>query len=553
MGKSPVQAGTPTDVQVHPGLPDPPRPTARFRSAPYLDGSDGVLLPGEVYAASLEDAARLWKATLEDALEGSFSVDSWIPDLQGSYRRLRGYSLARKAAGALDLLLRPVRGLLSCPAPFQSRLLRGSLERAFQEAARFVMIRDLGRAVDAGAIAALRPIRRSLPELIASGRFGPGKLTAEDHRRALRTLEDFSGYVGRWLPSDAGPVAAALRNPRAVEWLFDHVTEVIATVPETLLSRGVFGKICRSLFGVLAFKISHLPEDLSQARLDEEIFESVQAGFHFGRTYLFDEIMDLDGFPREERNRFFGAVMDQLSGKPVADPPSDPSARLVLESLQAFPTLFGEAHARSIYHAYLALAHSQIQDARKSFAAAYSEEEVYAPLMVKSAYTRILPALLGRLRITSDFLAHSYLVALPNQLIDDLRDLSDDQAASAFTPYTYFVRAGSGNPDFRHPLSVYLHALDFVARKLGGDPEIRRLWISRFVSALRVFEFKGGRGALSRFLSAHPCGGREFERILLDLADFADLVLDPEALLASLASATSMYVRGLEAAPVAGH
>jgi hypothetical protein len=527
--------------------------SGRLQTTLYLNGSKDVLQGEKVYAASLQDASALWSLYVEDAREAPPSGVLWGADLERSRARLLRYSLVRKSAWVLDLLLKPVSGLLPCPFPFQRRLLRRSLERAFHDTSRFALVRDMGQPADSTVTAGFQPIRQALPRLIASGQYGPDRVSAEDITRMFRSFEGFNDYFSRWIRPDTNPLAHALNERTTLKWLYEHMVEVIHIVPEALLSKGVFGKICRSLLGVIGFKISHLPPELPQARLNEEIFESIQAGFHFGRTYLFDEIMDLDDFPREEKQRFLKAVVDLVSGGGIVESPTNPCALLVLESLQAFEPLFGDTYVRSIHNAYLALALSQIEDGKKSFDAAYSEKEIYAPLMVKSAYTRILPAILGRLPITPEFLSHAYAIALPNQLVDDFRDLADDQASNTFTPYTYYVRARSTNPDLRHPLSIYLHAISLVVRKFGGQPDVRKLWLSRFVQALRVFELKGGLGSLDRFFENHPHGGKEFQEQLLGLVGFSNLVVDPEGLLASLASAASMQARGMSVTRVAGH
>ena len=557
MGEPIVSTGMLSDIEVRPGSLDLHgrlRDVAgRLQSTFYLNGSKDALQGEQVYSASLQDAVAFWNVHLEDSRESPSPSVLWSDDLKGSHRRLRRYSFARKTAWSLDLLLKPIRGLLPCPSPCQRRLLRRSLERAFQDTARFALIRDMGQPIDSTVTAAFQPIRQDLPRLIAAAQFGPGRVSAEDVHRRFRTFDGFNGYFSRWIPPGAGPLAKALNEPATLKWLYEHIVEVIDVVPEALLSKGVFGKICRSLLGVIAFKISHLPKDLPQARLNEEIFESMQAGFHFGRTYLFDEIMDLDDFPAEEKKRFLKAVVDLLSGSPVVDAPVHPATRLVIESLQAFKPLFGETYVRSVYNAYLALAISQIEDGKKSFDAAYSEKELYTPLMVKSAYTRIVPAVLGRLPITPEFLAHAYTIALPNQLVDDFRDLTDDLATDTFTPFTYFVRKGSKDKELRHPLTIYLKAISLVVRKEHRHPEAQRLWVLQFVRALRVFEFKGGKGALQRFFEKYPTGERDFEKRLVDLVGYSSLVVDVEALLSTLASASSMQARGMTVTEVAGH
>ena len=529
-----------------PGFPD------HFKATRYLDGTDPNPRGDAMYSAALHDAAAIWDLYCEDFRSAPPSSVLWGADLERAYRQLRQFAFAQKAARVGDLLLKPFSGLMSCPSPCQKQLLESGLERSFKDTGMFALMRDMGRAYNSGATAALAPIRRALPGILSTAHFGRNPITADDHRRVFRSLEDFTVFVQRWITPDAGAIGRAMLRPEAVQWLYDHIVELIRVVPEKVLSNGIFGKICRSLFGTMAFKVSHLPKEVTQARMDREVFECIQAGFHFGRTYLFDDLLDLDT-PADEKKRLLKATLDQLTGVPIEDPPSNPASRMVIDSLQAFRTIYGEAHARSIYNAYLALAMAEIQEGKKSYDALYAEKEIYVPLMVKSAYTRIIPALLGRFPITTNFLAHAYMTSLHHQMLDDFKDLKDDLADNTFTPYTYYVRGRGANPDFRHPLPVYLHAISMIVRKLGNEPEIRRLWISRMVLGLKVFEFKGGKGSLKKFLADHPHGEKDFEELLLKVAGATEVVLDPESILASLTSTSSMYVRGMTATPLITH
>jgi len=528
-----------------PGLP------SSFLATKFLDGTEPSVTGEAMYAAALQDAGAVWQLYLDDSLQAPSCAAQWGADLETSTRRLRKFGFIRKSAWLLDTLLKPISALLPCASPFQRRLLRTTLDRSFQDTSKFALMRDLGRAYHSGATAQMAPLRRAMPGVLSEAQFGRDPITPEDHRRAFRSLEDFTLFVSRWIPAEGG-VAIAMRQPEAVKWLYDHIMEFIQVVPEKVLSNGTFGKICRSLVGVIAFKISHLPKDISQARMDREIFECVQAGFHFGRSYLFDDLLDLDTAP-EEKKRLLTSTLNLLQGLPIVDPPRDRASELVIESLQAFRTMYGEQHARCIYNAYLALAMAEIHEGKKSYDGVYAERDLYAPMMVKSAYTRIIPALLGRFPITTNFLSHAYLTSLHHQMLDDFKDLKEDLEDNTFTPYTYFVRNRGKNPNFRHPLPVYLHAIDLIVRKLGDDPEIRRLWISRMILGLRVFEFKGGPGALGRFFADHPTGEKDLEGQLLRAAGVSEVVLDPESILASLASTSSMYVRGMTAKPLITH
>jgi hypothetical protein len=541
-----IRAAAPLAHVRLPGLP------TRFESAPYLNGSLLEFSGDAIYTASIQDAEAIWDLFLEDRDKNSFTPDWWAADLERAYGRLRKFVWARKAAGVADALLAPISWLFPCPAPCQQSLLEHHLGRAFTDTERFANMRDLGLALDSGVNKALETIRVALPSVLSRAQFSRKPLTPQDYQRAFGSFESFSATVRKWTMRD-NPLSVALTQPDTLKWLYDHLMEVIRVFPERMLADGAFGKFCRSLFGVVAFKIAHLPKDISQTHLNREIFESVRAGLHFGRTYLYDDVLDSKDYPREEKERFLGAVADLLSGQPIDYAPSEPAARLVIESLVAFKTIFGEQLVRPIYNSYLALAHASVTEGRRKHDAVYSEKQIYGPLVVKAVYTRILPALMGRMPITNDFLAHAYLVAVHNQMEDDFKDVADDLASNTFTPYTHYVRGRSSNKDLRHPLTVYLHAISLIVRKLGDTPEVRRLWISGLIEGLRVVRFKGGRGTLRKFFEDHPTGHRRFEELLLKVSDVSEVALDPESIMAALASTTSMHVRGMKAVPVAGH
>lgn len=556
LSKTMAAAGAIADPGIRVEAPTPhvraPGLSTRFESAPYLDGSICEFAGEAIYAASIHDAEATWDLFLEDRGKATFSADWWAPDLKASHRRLRKYVWARRAAWVADAILKPISWLFPCSSLCQQQLLERHLATAFRDTERFANMREFGLPLDKGIDGTLETIRHALPELLSRAQFTRKLPTPEDYRRAFSTFETFSGNLLKWVPPD-NPLCRALTQPETMRWFYDHVLEVIQVFPERLLAEGAFGKFCRSLFGVVAFKISHLSRDISQAHLNREVFESIQAGIHFGRTYLYDDVLDSKDYPREEKERFLNAVARLLSGHEIDYTPTEPAARLVIESLLAFKTLFGEQLVRPIYNSYLALARASVTEGKRKHDGVYSEKEIYGPLVVKAVHTRILPALMGRLPITQEFLAHAYLVSVHNQMEDDFKDVGDDLASNTFTPYTHYVRGRSANPDLRHPLTVYLHAVSVIVRKLGDAPEVRRLWLTGLIDGLRILRFKGGPGSLRKFFQDHPTGNRKFEELLLQVSDVSEVVLNAESIMAGLASTASMHVRGMKAVPVAGH
>lgn len=377
------------------------------------------------------------------------------------------------------------------------------LKAALHKLGKLAQIRDFGYKLQALPFDRIRS-KADIDELIAEAQTNSSKFL-------LRVKEEVSGTP--------------------YESLINELDTFIKSVDPKYLKSGLFGKIVRSMVGVVGFYLVN-----HQDAKDEDILKYARIGYHYGRTYLFDDILDKS---KEPRDGFISKVVAQLSGTNI-DIPLEVTEELVIESLDYLKENCKEWD--QISATYLTLAQATLSD-KKLFDKTYTEKEVYESVIIKSACTRILSALMGDFLMTEKFLQNSFTAGMANQLIDDFRDYKDDYATKNFTPFTYYYR-GAGNKH-THPLNNYFKAIAYSSAHSEIEGALE-LWLMRFSHGIRIAQLNG---SLRLMLETKK---DNLGYLIQGIGHCDEVIIDIEARMAKRASAIALARVGLPST-VVGH
>lgn len=288
------------------------------------------------------------------------------------------------------------------------------------------------------------------------------------------------------------------------EWLPHQFQRALDNIPEPILEDGGFGKVCRVMGGVFLYALTGLDGVNSHQVARKKMEQAVKGGFYFGMFYpLIDDIMDHPGvFSREEKKTLLGQLDHWIVGDFSVrnEMISFPSVVLLEEILKEFHSLFPLEKYPELYQAALMLYFSQIEDGRKTLDQPYSTEELYVPVIIKAAYTRILAAFISGIEVNGHLREHMKLVGLNLQLMDDFRDWSGDHKSRQFTPFTYYLSGPSGQEI--NPFSLYLASLRVVFHRFKDDPFLVNLFMRRLaISVQRLGEDPPGEELNGRMWS----------------------------------------------------
>lgn len=254
-------------------------------------------------------------------------------------------------------------------------------------------------------------------------------------------------------------------NEEEFNWIAEKIKNVCDILPTKILLEGGLQKIIRVMIAHVIFALNSLDETLTIPEIDNVIFQAIQSGFYYGLSYpLIDDISDspeyLDDFMRGKMEYL---VSEGLSGSPIERSliPENDIAHTILSIFDNLQKLYPREKNVFLWDSFYVLYQAQIKD-RKDINKRYNDEDVYIPIIIKAAFSRIITGAFTR-NISIDFVKNTFLTALIAQLTDDLRDHNHDKKINQFTPFTWKSRS-SKNYD---PFEIYIAAAVYLNKSHG--------------------------------------------------------------------------------------
>lgn len=272
-------------------------------------------------------------------------------------------------------------------------------------------------------------------------------------------------------------------------WLPDHFAKALDVIPVPILEEGGFGKVCRVMGGVFLYALSDLNGISDQKIMNNRLEQAIKGGYYYGMFYpLIDDILDHSRvMSGKDKQELINILNHWITGDFTVSNPlsSNPSVLLLLDIMKAFHQLFPLEEHPSLYRASLMLHFSQIEDLQKSFAQNYKAEEIYVPVIIKAAYTRIIATEISGMKMTDSLRDQMIETGLTFQLMDDFRDWVDDYRHALFTPFTYYLK-GPSNQEI-NPFSLYLAGMRVYFKRFKDDRLLVQLMMRRLAISIQRF------------------------------------------------------------------
>ncbi|HZG77882.1 MAG TPA: polyprenyl synthetase family protein [Paenibacillus sp.] len=403
----------------------------------------------------------------------------------------------------------------------------GKLDRYLDRSISYMYMRDLGQTLDSPDTQDnIRRVAAGVKQrLLRSAEAGRGERPA------------FFGVVElyRWAQKEGVETA--------VIWAIDKLKKVEANMPEGMNAEHAQRKLIKIAIGVVLHAIEGMGADRPPAERARSIDEAIRLGYSYGLTYPFiDDLLDSKALTPQEKADYARLIRDALRTGAVpewgGEAGTDSAAfRFIFSELRdAFEyvrrTQRPERRRRFFEQTYVFF-HAQESDRAKDLAyAAYTNEELYLPIIVKSAYSRLVARSVVNAPEDPDFEERTFYYGLYNQLADDFADLFEDLKDGAVTPFTYYWTYRDRRPDLLNPFELYwtvIHHL--IHRVYRADAKTREVILSRAVNGLRRYRARIGddkyRSVIDTFGFGDPAFGRLVQRFVrsADDIDFLDKLL----------------------------
>ena len=241
----------------------------------------------------------------------------------------------------------------------------------------------------------------------------------------------------------------AVLNESQQIWLEEKLQEAVHYIPKSIIDDGGYSKFLKIIIGMLFYKLDTIDITLSKRILQEEFFKSLQGGYYFGLTYpLVDDVMDSNEIiDQTEKKTIVHHILHGLSSGKLFDKlPTHPLAFILKTIFENLNRLYPFESNRDIYTSLLIFATAQTIDQNHSLDHITSYNEIIIPTIIKSAYTRLTVKRMANHMKSG--VEHTLMLALYNQMEDDLADFEKDLKNGAITSFTYYFKAEKNDGNY---------------------------------------------------------------------------------------------------------
>jgi len=314
------------------------------------------------------------------------------------------------------------------------------------------------------------------------------------------------------------------------EWIPMKIRESAKVIPADILKRGGIGKIFRVISGVFLYALTDLESDTPLEEAKQRIDRALKSGFYFGLLYpLADDILDsghhLSSVDKNEvlrlMNHWIGGDFETPNGLDIK-----PSVSALKKALRELYELYGPEERKELIRLSYLLHFAQMEDQQKEDGKEYSLRDIYAPALLKAAFTRMISCWFSGTRLTVEMNNDIMETGLVFQMMDDFPDMADDRNEGCFTSFTHYYSCDGHKP--LNPWLVYLRALDLFIRKSPNITVCSRALLRRVSLSIRYFMPDDRSPDSIDYLGVILSESPESERIVKKIIEIKMKAVDPE-------------------------
>lgn len=393
----------------------------------------------------------------------------------------------------------------------------GKLDDYLDRSISYIYMRDLGQALDT-------------PKTIDSVR---------------RIVEDTKKYFTRAAGKDQrqpdyiSPAALYRWGQReqieeAVIWVMHKLKQTAANLPEELDAAQAQRKLIKIILGVVLHVYDELTDETPRQERMERLDAAIRLGYSYGLTYPFvDDLLDSQALTAQEKEQYAAMIRKALLTGIVPDLGEWKGAQLEViryvhsELREAFEYIRDyqrEEMQRTFFEQSYVFFHSQEMDRDKKISNAhYTNEQLYIPIIIKSASSRLIVRSVLSAPEDEGFDLRTFYYGIYNQLADDFADMFDDMQDEAVTPYTYYLKYRDLRPDLINPYELYWAVISYLIHNVyGSNSKAREVILDRAINGLKRCRERLGQTKYDEVMSIFASGQPELNRIVQQMVRKAD-------------------------------
>lgn len=391
--------------------------------------------------------------------------------------------------------------------------LTGKLDSYLDRSISYIFMRDLGKALDSDET------QKKIT------------MTVENFKKQLVSSDQNQDFNMVWLYR----WAQKERIESAVIWLFDKLNIVSANIPEGLDADHAQRKLLKIIAGVTMHMLEEMDENTPQDERTKKLEQAIKLGYSYGLTYPFiDDLLDANVLDGNEKSKFSQLIRTTLVTGSVPDlgnnwtRDNQKFIQFVHSELrEAFeyikrtqPPMMRKYFLEQAYVFFQSQEVDRTKDLSHSY---YSNEEIFLPLILKSASSRLIARSIISAPLDEAFDERTFVYGIYNQLADDFADMFDDMREGAVTPYTYFWKYHNQRQDLINPFELYWTVIvHLIHHVYGGDFKTREVILDRAINGLKRFKERHGVNQYNKVMELFTLGNKELNNLIQVMVQKAD-------------------------------
>jgi geranylgeranyl pyrophosphate synthase len=394
----------------------------------------------------------------------------------------------------------------------------GKLDNYLDRSVSYIFMRDLGKVLDSPDIQ-IR-VQRAVDSL-------KKQLVHSDAKKTEEKTDKIS-MVGIYRMAQKEGIESTMI------WLINKLKIVSDNIPKGIDAEQAQRKIIKIIAGVMMHQIEGLNDGISSEERTRKLDEAIRLGYSYGLTYPFiDDVLDSKVLCTKEKEQYSDLIRTALISGVVPELGEWVGANADLikyihsELREAFEYI--KAHQQPekvksfLEECYVFFNSQEVDRAKHISNANYTNEEIYIPVIIKSAASRLIVRAIISAEEDKGFDNRTFFYGIYNQLADDFTDMFDDMEAGAVTPYTYYMKYHDKRLDIINPFELYWVVIfNLINNVYNSDTKTCEVILDRAINGLKRFKKRMGTEKYNEVMELFAPKDSEFSNLIQSMVQKAD-------------------------------
>jgi geranylgeranyl pyrophosphate synthase len=394
----------------------------------------------------------------------------------------------------------------------------GKLDNYLDRSISYIYMRDLGKALDS------KETQTRIQSVVNSLK---NNLTQPREKRENKNELFSMAWLYRWAQQESIELS--------IIWVMNKLKTVANHIPEGMDANHAQRKLIKIIAGVIMHEIEEMSDKAPPEERAQRLDRAIRLGYAYGLTYPFiDDLLDSKVLSDKEKKQYSNLIRTTLTTGAVpklAGGWDEKNQALITfihsELREGFEYIKSQQRPetiKSFFEQSYVFFQSQEVDREKDLSNRnYSNEELYIPVILKSASSRLIV----RSVITADedegFDNRTFYYGIYNQLADDFADMFEDLENGAVTPYTYYLKYHTHRTDLINPFELYWSVISNLIHSVyHSDKKAREVILNRAINGLKRFKERVGTKKYNEIMELFASGNPKFNAVIQKMVSKAD-------------------------------